>query len=737
MKLLSKKEWKSYKKCKIVLLITCLSFTLAAQNRSGRQERGGFSLSGRNAAQQVDSLSHETDTDSISTRRINAFRLTDFGDRVLVPMDTSHLNTANSTLVEGQSVAIAYTGNVGSPSQSRIFSERKEERDFIFADAYDFYIITPRNGYFYDTKIPYTNILYTRAGGAPKREEQLKILLTGNAGKKINVGWDFDYIYSRGFYNSHGNKIINYRFFGNYLSDRYEAHAHIRNTNIVNNENGGITNDRNITHPEDFGIGRQPDSKDYITRISNAWNRVRGQNFFLTHRYNLGFYRELTEKEKQAKQEKQEKELRREEEAAALTGDLEQPPPPTEDEQEDIHADEAFVPVSSIIHSIEFEDHSRRFISNDRYGYIDKEYPDHLYGSPDSLLNDFTSAWRLRNTLALSLREGFQDWVKTGLTAFIYFEKRHFSLPGIRMDANLPDSPFGNFSYEWILSPNTVKYDEFSTFIGAELTKKQGSLLTYDAYGEFCVVGSDLGEFRLTGNAQSTFPLFGKTASVQANGYIKNIIPAFYQRHHHSRYFWWDTNLKNVQRVYVGGTVGLEQTKTQLSIGVESIQNFVYFDTVSMPKQYESNLQVITGRLKQDFRYKAFGWENELVYQLSSNRDVLPLPELSVYSNMYVAFRLVKVLSVQIGADVHYHTSYLAPYYEPATQQFKRQDEIKIGNYPLINAYVNFHLKQARFFVTSYNLGSLLIDHPAYFSMPHYPLNPMVIKMGVSVMFNN
>jgi hypothetical protein len=316
------------------------------------------------------------------------------------------------------------------------------------------------------------------------------------------------------------------------------------------------------------------------------------------------------------------------------------------------------------------------------------------------------------------MREGFQDWVKAGFTAFIYFEKRQFTLPG--------DSVMG-----------TVVYDEFSTFIGAELAKKRGSLLTYDARGEFCVVGSDLGEFRLTGNIQSKFPLLGKTASIQANGYIKNVVPAFYQRHHHSRYFWWDTPLKNVQRVFVGGAVAWEETKTQLSVGVESIQNFVYFDTISIPRQYDSNLQVITGRLKQDFRYKALGWENEVVYQISSNSDVLPLPQISAYTNLYVAFKLVKVLSVQLGADVHYHTSYHAPYYEPATQQFHVQDKIKTGNYPLINAYANFHLKQARFFVSAYNLGSILINNPAYFSMPHYPLNPMVIKMGVSVMFNN
>ena len=715
MKQLSKKEWKSFKKYKLACFILGLSFTLAAQNREG-QERGGFSLSNRNAALHDDHLLHDHDheTDSTNTSHINAFRLTELGERYAVQMDTNRLNTANSALVEGQGIAIAYTGNIGAPSQSRIFSERKEERDFIFADAYDHYIITPYNGIFYDTKIPYSHVTYNRAGGAAKREEQLKILLTSNFGKKINVGWDFDYIYSRGFYNSNGNKIINYRFFGNYLSDRYEAHAHIRNTNIVNSENGGLINDRNITHPDDFGTGRPPDTKDYLTRMNNTWNRVRGKNFFLTHRYNLGFYRDLTDREKAIKEQQEiERERQRELDEAE---NPDQQPPTNVNAIEDIHSNEVFVPVSSIIHTIEYEDNRRRFISNNS---LDLLYPE-MYGSLDSVHrpNDVTSSWRVKNTLALALREGFQDWVKAGFTAFVSFEKRQFTLPG--------DSVVG-----------TVQYDEFSTFIGAELAKKRGSLLTYNARGEFCVAGSDLSEFRLNGNIQSTFPILGKTASLQANGYIKNVVPAFYQRHNHSRYFWWDLNLKNIQRVFVEGTVALEDTKTQLSVGVESIQNLVYFDTLSFPKQYDSNLQVITGRLKQDFRYKALGWENELVYQVSSNNDVLPLPQLSAYTNLYVAFTLVKVLSVQLGADVHYHTSYHAPYYEPATQQFRKQDEIKIGNYPLINAYANFHLKQARFFISAYNLGSILIDNPAYFSMPHYPLNPMVIKMGVSVMFNN
>ena len=139
---------------------------------------------------------------------------------------------------------------------------------------------------------------------------------------------------------------------------------------------------------------------------------------------------------------------------------------------------------------------------------------------------------------------------------------------------------------------------------------------------------------------------------------------------------------------------------------------------------------MINARIKQDVMYRAFGWENEEAYQLSSDKSVLPLPQISLYTNMYLKFKVAKVLMVQLGANMYYNTSYYAPYYEPATQQFQVQDEVKVGNYPLVNAYVNFHLKQARFFVMGYNLGSKFVN-PNYFSLAHYPLDSFFFDLRI------
>ena len=705
----------------ILLLLIVSAATVQAQRGAGRadqgggrRQRGGFSLSNLSSSQKEipDSLL-VVDSAALKSKRLIAYHLTPLlGEAYVAPLDTNKLNFGNTTLVEGKSLAIGYLANLGAPAQTKIFSERKEPRDFIFADAYNYYITTPENAYFYNTKIPYTNIMYTSAGGSTNKEEQLKGTMTMNFGKKINVGGDIDYIYGRGHYKDNGDKLLSYRFFGSYQTDRYEMHAYLSNFNFVNYENGGLANDSTINHPDEyFPEGRPSDTKSYDVRyLASAWNRVRGKRYFLTQRYNLGFTREL------------------------------------EETDEEGNPKEVFVPVSSIIHTIDYEDNRRRFISHSNLldsAYIVKDgnqsYP-RIYGL-GATLNDQTSSWNLKNTIGLSLREGFQDWVKFGLTAFVSLEKRRFKL-----DPRIEGLDYGeygrgpNFSVDNVDLNNLPKekiYDEFSTYIGAELSKRMGSILTYNARGELCLIGSDVGEFRATGDLQTRFKLLRKDATIKANAYIKNVTPAFYMRHNHSRYFWWDNDqFKKIQQIYVGGEVNLESTGTTLSAGVESIQNYIFFNKMGMPEQHGSNLQVVSARLKQDFRYRAFGWENEICWQMSGDNDVLPLPKFSAYSNMYLAAKVAKVLTVQIGANVYYNTAYYAPYYEPATQQFQVQDEVKVGNYPLINAYVNFHLKQARFFIMAYNLSSKFVE-PNYFSLSHYPLNPMVLKMGIAVTFNN
>lgn len=97
------------------------------------------------------------------------------------------------------------------------------------------------------------------------------------------------------------------------------------------------------------------------------------------------------------------------------------------------------------------------------------------------------------------------------------------------------------------------------------------------------------------------------------------------------------------------------------------------------------------------------------------------------------------MLLTEIGADMRYFTKYYAPAYSPLLGQYAVQApnrRVKLGNYPIINAYANFNLKRTTFYVmashVNYSSGSGMP-----FLVPHYPLNRLVLRFGVTWNFIN
>lgn len=73
-------------------------------------------------------------------------------------------------------------------------------------------------------------------------------------------------------------------------------HFNFINENLKVAENGGITDDRYITDPIGMAEGgRTYNTYDMPVNLSDVWNNNTGYHAFLTHRYNLGFYRDVTE----------------------------------------------------------------------------------------------------------------------------------------------------------------------------------------------------------------------------------------------------------------------------------------------------------------------------------------------------------------------------------------------------------------------------------------------------------
>lgn len=718
-----------------------------------------------------------------------------FGDTKAAVVDTLQHMYMNSTFTEGLRGEYNTLGNMGTARLNRIFIDRRNTQgNFIFTEPYD-YIVNPVSDFhFTNTYSPITNITLNSCGDKVTGEDDFKAIFAVNANKRLGAGFRFDYKYGRGYYNAQSTSHFKYTMWASYLGDRYQAHFLFSTNHEKMTENGGITNDDYIKHPEIYTESFA--TNEIPTVLEQNWNRLDNQHIFFTHRYNVGFSRKvkMTEEEIKAKKfamasKKENAEEEAKEEArkkakeqgkkfdekaydkqqgakfsgrpdgAKIAGDE----PAKDSDAKDIRNDSTriavngkaaadsllaiqkknaedslfykseYVPVTSFIHTVKFDNYRRIYEAYQTPAdYYLKEYYDAGRLTGDSIY-DQTKHWHMKNTFAIAMLEGFNKWAKAGLKAFASYDLRHYELPTME----------GGFE----------KYNEHALSVGGQLSKQEGKTLHYNAVAEIGLTGVDAGTLAIDGNVDVNIPFLGDTLQVRGDAFFHRETPSFYYRNYHARHLWWENDLDKTIHTRIMGTLSFPKTRTKLRVAVDEIKNYTYFSqsyditekglrtgVMVTPMQESGGINLLTAQLEQNFRLGILNWENQFTYQHSSKESVLPVPAFNAYTNLYIKFKVVKVLNVDLGADMRYFTSYEAPDYSPYMGQYTVQgngeNNVKIGNYPIVNVYANVHIKHTRFFVMMSHINAGQGDKN-YFFAPHYPMNERVFRIGVSWNFFN
>ena len=713
-----------------------------------------------------------------------------FGDITPAEPDTVPHLFMNTTFNSDMYGEYNHTGSNYTPRLSRIFINRPEADHFTFTQPYGYMDKQPEQFLFINTFSPYTTIQYDNCGDKTSGEDHIDAKFAVNVNKRLNFGFDLKYAYARGYFQNQNQSHFNATLFSSYTGDKYSMHALFKTSHQKVEENGGITDDNYIIHPESQA---QTYSENEIpTILSDAWNRNDHQHLFLTHRYNVGFYRKvkMTDEEIKARQfaeaSKKDKEkreaLEKDNEEADVRKEPEQRPSGRPDNArivgtepkamldsisaqtvdttrikiEDqatldslIHAQaiqdsidatmkDEFVPVTSFIHTVEWNNYEhiyQSYITPSDY-YKNTYYKQGLKYGNDSIY-DQAKHMQIKNTFAIGLLEGFNKYMKAGLKIFLSSDYSTYTLPDT-------------------LNTNTVfenKFTQHDFSVGARISKTQGRTLHFNAGLETYFAGANSGQLYVDFATDLNIPLLGDTVRLAASAYFHRFNPTMFQYRYHSKHLWWDINdLKMETRTHIEGNFSYPKTNTRLRLAIDEIQNLGYYamsyDATTTSRtnmtagfyQHGSNISILTAQLHQNFRLGPLNWENVITYQNSSNQDVLPLPTWNIFSNLYLKFKIAKVLGVELGADAIWFSKYYAPDYCPALSQFAVQQNadsrVELGGYPFIDVYANMVLKKVRFFVMMSHVNSES-GNRMQFLAPHYPVNNSVIHFGVSWVFYN
>ena len=182
------------------------------------------------------------------------------------------------------------------------------------------------------------------------------------------------------------------------------------------------------------------------------------------------------------------------------------------------------------------------------------------------------------------------------------------------------------------------------------------------------------------------------------------------------------------------------------------IDNFTYFDLKDkstlnddqdlklVPKvnQHSNSINYLKLKWQKEFNFGKFALDNSFIFQnVDQDQDILNLPDYIFRNTIYFSDHVFKrAMFLQTGLTFKYFSNYYANEYNPLISSFHIQNDKKIGNFPMIDVFVNARIKRTRLFLKAEHINSTITGNNFY-STPSYPYRDFIIRFGLIWNFFN
>ena len=610
--------------------------------------------------------------DSLKYKKIILWNYDSYLNRItgMLKQDTTFNGNFHFLPFMKKDVGATYLGVSGSAAQSFNYFLRDKSDFFTAFDPYIPYSYTKESHPFYNVKTPHTELAYrgTILAERAKEETNIHFLTTQNISPQFNFTVLYDRYGGKGILNKESTDNRTFSLTSNYLGKRYVAHAGYIFQSIKREENGGIYDDTMV-----LDTNVNPKAIDY--RLNTAYNRLRRNSVFLTHSYGIPI--RLSKKD-------------------TLNNNS--------------------GTVAYIGHSFEFATYYRRY--TDAINLSDTEarnfYNNRFFINAIES-NDSTRLNLIENRFFIRL----QPWAIDGIISKLDGGVGH---QYVSYYTFRPDNYIGGMH-------NSI-YNNVYAYFGASGQFRK--YLMWEGNGKLNLAGYNSGDFNV--DAKVRLSLYPIKEGIHLTGKLKiaNTTTDLFNSYYYSNHFFWDNTFGKTTETRVEALLDIPKFKLQGFFGYSLLNNYIYYNNLGDATQNGNLLNVMSASAKFDFRLWNFHFFNRVLFQLSSDQEVMPLPLLSANLRYFFQFIVVKnVMTLQLGVDVLYHTKYFAPSYNPALGQFHTQNERKIGAVPYIDPFINIQWKQASIFIKYMNAAQ---GWPTgdYFSANHY-IRPMrAIQFGLN-----
>jgi len=581
-------------------------------------------------------------------------------------------------------------GIIGNAAQSINFFERPGTTQFLFGNSLAPYLANPDRTIFYNTKNPFTELVYSNIFGFDWNEETVRFLHTQNMDPFTNIGLDFELLSGKDYYDNQATRVTKFTLFGSRAKDKYSAFGTFHFNRFNNKENGGLLD------PASFRRDSLSDTRSYSVNLNNAASSYTKLQLFYTQKFMITEKRSFTD-------------------SLGVTTD----------------SGRNF----SFNHQFVAERNSRTYMDEFQLTSIPEFYNDFYYFSGevmDSVVFD-----KISNTFQFILGDPYTDKLSARIYAGHEFERYGQRSPDTykvfdRYDtlSYLPlvlDSLFRDTAAQVF---NNDLFNEL--FVGFHLSGPPENLWYWNVDAKYYVAGYYRNNF--SANATFARQVF-KSYQLGLRGNIENKNVSYYHNHYSSAFFKWDNDFSASQLIRAEAFLKNDEERFNAVFSAGILTNYLYWDENALPSQYENTIYILSGMIRKHFKIAGYNSVNQLLLQYNTADEVLRLPLLAVKSSNYWEREFFKkALRAQLGIDVYITTPYTGNAYMPATGVFYLQNEEETGAYPFVDLFLGIQIKRTRIF-GSFNNGLAGIVSNNYFSTARYPSKPAFVRFGLAWTF--
>lgn len=150
------------------------------------------------------------------------------------------------------------------------------------------------------------------------------------------------------------------------------------------------------------------------------------------------------------------------------------------------------------------------------------------------------------------------------------------------------------------------------------------------------------------------------------------------------------------------------------------------------PYQYDQTINYMSVKATKDIKFWRMGFDTTLLYQkVDQANDILNVPELTTRNTLYYSdYYFKKALFIQTGVTLNYFTKYKANDYNPLLGEFYIQNQKEIGDFPMLDFFINAKIRTFRVFLKAEHFNSSFTGNK-YYTAPNYPYRDFMVRFGV------